>query len=162
MKRLAALAFILLLTAPLNALATAQEVSSTDLIENALTLDGETVTYTGEVIGDILKRGDHTWLNLSDGSNAIGIWVDTEQLGDVSIPGRYEEHGDEVRITGVFHRACREHGGDMDIHAENLELLRAGASVPVGIPAGRLILAVFLTAADIAVIVRLLQKWRRG
>ena len=81
MKKLAMITLALWLLLPFGALAEAREVTSTDLIENALALDGQTVTYTGEVVGDIMKRGDHTWLNLSDGSNAMGVWAETAALG---------------------------------------------------------------------------------
>jgi hypothetical protein len=154
MRKLALWLLALLLLQPVAGRAETAEVSSNDLIENALALDGQTVVYSGEVIGDIMKRGDYTWLNVSDGSNAMGVWVETALLGDVATPGRYGMHGDEVRVTGVFHRACAEHGGDMDIHAEKIELLGAGYPVSHGVQLWKLVLTlVFTSLSATAVIV---------
>ncbi len=122
------LAAVIMLSFPAMALATA--VSSTDLIEGAKDLNGREVVYAGEVIGDIMIRGDHAWVNISDGSNAIGVWLKAANMQGIAIPGRYGVHGDEVRLTGVFYRACPEHGGDMDIHARQAEILKKGFAVP--------------------------------
>jgi hypothetical protein len=114
---------------PASALAADDTVGSSDLIDNASEYDGQSVVYTGEVIGDIMNRGEYTWLNVSDGNNAIGIWVKSGDTGDLKTAGRYDAHGDTVRITGVFHRACADHGGDFDIHAEKVELIQKGYAV---------------------------------
>lgn len=109
------------------AMASASEVTSTDLIENGLSLDGQTVVYSGEAIGEILRRGDHAWVNVSDGVNAIGIWIDLDMFASITAVGRYGQTGDTLRITGVFHRACQEHGGDLDLHAEQLTVVKTGS-----------------------------------
>ena len=158
MRKLATLLLVALLLPPVWGLAEETAVTSNDLIENALSLDGATVSYTGELIGDILKRGDHTWLNVSDGNNAMGVWVETAQLGEITTPGRYGEHGDELRVTGVFHRACAEHGGDMDLHATQIELLQAGYPTAHRVQPWQLVAALVFTAADAAGIVWLLRK----
>jgi len=106
---------------PATAYAADTEVTSNDLIDKAKEYDGREVVYTGEVIGDILAQGDHTWINVSDGSNAIGIWVEAKDMQGIDTPGRYNMRGDTVRVTGVFHRACAQHGGDFDIHADKIE-----------------------------------------
>jgi len=102
------------------------EVSSSDLIERAADWDGKRVVYRGEAVGEAMKRGDFAWLNLHDGSNAIGVWCPFRFAERVRIPGDYFHSGDMVRVTGVFHRACPEHGGDLDIHAVSLDLASAG------------------------------------
>lgn len=104
----------------------AEDVGSNDLIENAQTYDGRQISYSGEVIGDILGAGDYEWLNVSDGANAIGVWIRRDLAHEVKFAGRYAWHGDTIRITGTFHRACPDHGGDFDIHAESIELIRHG------------------------------------
>lgn len=146
---------------PLGALAEAREANSTDLIENALTLDGQTIVYTGEVVGDIMKRGDHAWINLSDGSNAMGVWVETAALTGITVAGRYGQTGDTVRVTGTFHRACREHGGDMDIHADTLVRTASGSPVGHSVQWGRLIVAGVFTLADVVILTRVLMRRRR-
>src|SRR3989338_8359022 len=52
---------LLLLIFTLN-LCHAETLSSTELIENAKSLDGQTVDYKGEVITAILNRGEHSWI----------------------------------------------------------------------------------------------------
>ena len=97
------------------------EVSSADLIERSRAWDGNTVEYRGEAVGEVMKRGEHAWVNLHDGKNAIGVWCPFRLAERVRIPGDYFHSGDIVRVKGVFHRACPEHGGDLDIHAVALE-----------------------------------------
>jgi len=104
----------------------AQPVSSTELINNAKLYDGKIVNYEGEVIGDIMKRGDYAWVNVNDGVNAIGIWINTALLRDIGFTGSYKSVGDGIEATGVFRRACPEHGGDLDIHAQSIRKTGAG------------------------------------
>jgi aspartyl/asparaginyl-tRNA synthetase len=101
-----------------------------DLIENGKALDGKTVTIEGEAIGDMMKRGDYSWLNISDGSNAVGVWGKNSIIEEVTALGNYKQKGDTVKIQGEFHRACSEHGGDMDIHINNLTIIEKGQKVP--------------------------------
>jgi len=161
MKKLAMITLALWLLLPMGALAEARVVTSTDLIENALVLDGQTVSYTGEVVGDIMKRGDHTWLNLSDGSNAMGVWMETTALGEIAIAGRYGEKGDTVQVTGTFHRACREHGGDLDIHADTLTVVTAGSPVEHDVHWGRLMAAGVFVILDVVILTKVLMKRRK-
>lgn len=110
--------------------AEALTVSSRDLIENAKAYTEQTIQYEGEIVGDILWRGDHAWVNLSDGSNAIGVWLTRDQLPATVTPGRYQMKGDTLQVVGEFHRACAEHGGDYDIHASQVTLTLPGHPVP--------------------------------
>lgn len=132
-KLIAAIALGVLLL-PLTAFAVSSTVSSTELIEKSKEYNGRTVDYTGEVIGDLMIRGDHAWVNVNDGSNAMGIWITVQQAADINNLGCYDVKGDEVRISGVFERACKEHGGDMDIHATTIEVLAKGHKLnsPIG------------------------------
>ncbi len=97
-----------------------------DLIENGKALDGNEVILLGEAIGEPMKRGDYTWVNISDGSTAIGIWIKTSDAQKISFYGNYKTKGDKVKILGQFHRACPEHGGDMDIHSLSIEIVEKG------------------------------------
>ncbi|MDD2690051.1 MAG: DNA-binding protein [Candidatus Omnitrophica bacterium] len=111
---------------PLSTVCFAQALSSTELINNAKQLDGRTVVYEGEVIGDIMVRGNYAWLNVNDADNAIGIWMNAALIKDIVYSGSYKSAGDIVEIVGVFHRACPEHGGDLDIHAQGLRKISSG------------------------------------
>jgi hypothetical protein len=107
----------------------AQPISSTELINSAKQYDGKTVAYEGEVIGDIMVRGEYAWLNVNDGQNAIGIWMDKDLTKDILYTGSHKFKGDWIEVTGVFHRACLEHGGDLDIHAQAIRKVRQGRQI---------------------------------
>jgi len=108
----------------------AQPVSSIELINNAKLYDGKLVTFEGEVIGDVMVRNEFAWINLNDGSNAIGIWIDKSLTKDIIYAGSYKYKGEWLEITGIFHRACLEHGGDLDIHAQGIHKIKSGRPVP--------------------------------
>ena len=101
-------------------------ISSNELIENAIKYDKQIVVYSGEVIGDIMKRGDNAWINVSDGNNAIGVWLPYSETKIIKYAGRYDYKGDTVKIEGIFNKACPEHGGDLDIHSKKIEVLKEG------------------------------------
>ena len=160
MKRLIYSMIFLLLLLPSGAAAETGVVTSTDLIEQSQSLDGLTITYTGEVIGDIMQRGAYTWINVSDGTNAIGVWTPTALLGDIQLAGRYATRGDVVTVTGVFNKACREHGGDLDIHALQIVLISKGYSTTHAINPYYIALTVFFVLVDIMIFARVLSKKR--
>jgi hypothetical protein len=107
----------------------AQPLSSSELITNARHYDGKTVVYEGEVIGDIMRRGDYAWANIFDGQNAIGVWLPISLTEEISFGGDYKTRGDVLEISGVFHNSCLEHGGDLDIHAQAIRKVAAGRKV---------------------------------
>ena len=104
------------------------QISSSDLINNAKQYDGQEVSYTGEVIGDVMIRGKFAWINVNDTKNAIGIWLPADLAKEVSYTGSYKTKGDIVEAKGKFNRACIEHGGDLDIHANSLQVIEKGAN----------------------------------
>jgi hypothetical protein len=106
--------------------ASAQSISSDELINNAKLFDGKSVVYIGEVVGDIMIRGEYAWINVLDGKNAIGIWAGKDLVKDIAYMGSYKFKGDVVEVSGIFHRACLQHGGDLDLHAQSLTKIIAG------------------------------------
>jgi len=108
----------------------AQALSSAELINNAKNYNGQIVVYRGEVIGDVMRRGKFAWVNVNDGKNAIGIWIEFSQTKDIIYTGSYKAKGDVIEVNGIFHRACPEHGGDLDIHAQESLILEKGAPLP--------------------------------
>ncbi|MFA5410737.1 MAG: DNA-binding protein [Candidatus Omnitrophota bacterium] len=104
----------------------AQAISSSELINDAEFYDGKIVVYAGEVIGDVMVRGESAWLNISDGENAIGVWLNKNLVKDILYTGSYKSRGDWLEVTGFFQRACPEHGGDLDIHAQALRQISPG------------------------------------
>ncbi|MDD5115539.1 MAG: DNA-binding protein [Candidatus Omnitrophica bacterium] len=121
-----------------------QALSSGELIKEASKYDGKTVTYAGEVIGDIMRRGESAWVNISDGNNALGVWMSAREAKEIEFAGNYKNQGDSLEVTGVFHRACLEHGGDMDIHAKKLRKLATGKEIKRALDAGKKKLGIVL------------------
>ena len=106
-----------------------QGVSSNELLNGAKQYDGKLITYSGEVIGDVMNRGEIAWVNINDGDNAIGAWMSASLAKEITFTGSYKSRGDNIEVSGIFHRACLEHGGDLDIHAQTLRRLASGRIV---------------------------------
>ncbi len=106
-----------------------ESVSVAQLVEEAAKNDGREVLIEGELIGDLMVRGDHLWLSLLDKGTAVGVWAEKSRIPPIRFLGAYGVQGDTVRIRGVMHRACPDHGGDLDIHAKAVELLKRGGVV---------------------------------
>ena len=107
----------------------AQSISSNELINNAKKYDGKPVVYTGEVIGDVMLRKENAWVNVNDGDNALGVWMSASSAKEINYTGSHKSIGDKIEITGIFHRACLEHGGDLDIHAESMRKIESGSMI---------------------------------
>lgn len=114
-----------------------QPVSSSELIRNAAQYDGKSVAFAGEVIGDVMVRGDYAWVNVFDGNNAVGIWVKKELTSEIFFTARYKSKGDVIEVTGIFRRACPQHGGDLDIHADSLRKIVAGRKLTERLNSGK-------------------------
>ena len=110
-----------------------------ELVEKASTYDGKEVTVRGEIIGDVMRRGDHVWLNILQDGTAIGVWAEEGLLPNLSFIGNYSARGDEVIVAGIMRRACPEHGGDLDIHAESISLEKRGTPLAHKVDSTRLI-----------------------
>lgn len=145
MKRLLLMLLIVAACVGLPSAAAAADVSSTVLIEKPAVWDGRVVTFTGEAVGEAMARGDEVWLHLNDdaytdGSIATGaepqgynsglpVVVAAQDAEIVTVFGDYRHQGDIVQISGVFNAACPEHGGDMDVHVTEINVLRAGSTL---------------------------------
>ena len=127
------------------------------LIEQAKALDGQVVVFQGEVIGDMMRRQDHYWINVSGNGTAIGVWITAGQRKSISLSGQYGVIGDEVKIIGRFSQACPEHGGDLDIHAISVEIVSPGAAVADQLNTGRLALAAALLVLALIALVLLIR-----
>lgn len=154
-KIIKALIVILFLTSPFSIKVKAESslTDINDLIENAKELDGQEVTVQGEAIGERMDRGNYSWININDGTNAIGIWLDGSEADKVSNYGNYKFIGDTVKITGVFHRACKEHGGEADLHSISLEIVKDGYQVKEQISQVKILSAIILTPLALLILV---------
>ena len=122
-------------------LAADNAVTVNELIENSADYNGKSVSITGEAIGECLERGNNAWVNISDGSNAIGIWMTKEEAEGITYYGDYKYTGDTLAITGIFYEGCKEHGGEPDIHCSTLIISHKGEIKSEKIPAAKIILA---------------------
>jgi hypothetical protein len=134
-----------------------------DLVEKSMEYDGQTVSIQGEAIGEVLERGEYAWVNISDGGNAIGIWMTLDDAEKIEFFGDYKNIGDTLLITGVFSRNCAEHGGEVDIHCGMLEILSPGHHVPESVPSAKIMITLFLTIlATMAVIITFVLRKKRA
>jgi len=141
--------------------AAGQLLTAEELFAGARDHDGEVVEFEGEAIRAVLPRGDHAWVNLYDGTGAIGVWVPLEATVEVRYAGTYKVRGDRVRVRGVFRRACPEHQGALDIHADTLAVVAAGGPVEESLDAGKVFaLAVLLGVLSCLLIYNLLNRKR--
>jgi len=129
-----------------------ETIKINDLIENAAAMDNREVTVQGEAIGEALERGEYAWINISDMTNAIGVWVKRSDIRPIEFYGDYKNRGDTVQITGVFHKACTEHGGDVDIHCSRIEIVETGHYTAEQLSIHKLIFAALAILAFIFVL----------
>ncbi len=135
--RLVIFAILLISFVSLIAAFASDNVSSAGLIEKAKEYNGKNVTYRGEIIGEVMKRGNFAWVNLHDGENAIGVWLPVDLTKNIIYTGSYKAKGDIFEAYGVFNRSCAEHGGDLDIHAQAFTKIASGRSVTEEINQGK-------------------------
>ena len=136
--------FVLLFILFIRPFSYAQSIPSSELINQAKQYDNTDVSFEGEVIGDIMIRREFVWINVNDGVNAVGIWADKNLAKQVIYTGSHNFRGDTVKATGVFHRSCPEHGGDLDIHAISVEKTNSGMCICEPMNKVKLFLAIVL------------------
>jgi hypothetical protein len=100
-----------------------------DLIKDSHVYDQKPIVIQAEVILEVLERDDYAWINVNDGSNAIGVYLPIEMTKDLDVFGDYNHIGDIVLVEGIFYRNCDEHGGEIDIHATSLTIVKEGYKV---------------------------------
>lgn len=149
-----------------------ERISIRDLIENLEHYDGKVVAVEGEVVGDVMRRRGGAWITVNDDPYSersleeggefadvtnigIGIWVAPEMADLIKVTGSYKNKGDRVKVVGVFHRVCGEHGGDTDIHALNLQVLDRGRPIRHVLHWWKLLLAALMTVVALS-----LWRWK--
>ncbi len=104
-------------------------ISLEDLTKEASLYDGKKVEVKGEIL-DILEKQNGAWLNIIDDSASIGVWVkDKEIIPPIEYFGSYKERGAILKIEGVFYKSCKEHFGQTDVHALDINVLEKGKEV---------------------------------
>ena len=144
-------------------------------------LDGRTVTYVGEVVGDVLRRDGGAWVQLNDDdyaleigplgahrerrgfSSGLAVWLPDGLHESLGPPGRHGRRGAVVLVEGVLLRADPADGGGMSIRAEELTLLASPVATapPIDRPLA-ISAAVALLAAAISGVWARLRARRRA
>lgn len=94
-------------------------------------LDGATVSFSGEVVGDVMNADEgHKWVNLlaTDGS-CIGVLVDDEMARRISNKGDYSTTGTTLQVRGIYSIDCKDHQGELDVHAIDARVLDPGGDI---------------------------------
>lgn len=159
-KVLSILVAVLLLAGPVAASATGA-FSPDELIGLERYMDGRRITIQGEAIGEELRAGqDYRWVNLLGESVAVGVYMHEMDAAMIDSYGSYRRTGDIVRVTGILNIACDEHGGDLDVHAEIVEVVEEGQPISRELEAWKLL----LIGAGLAVFAAqtLVYRWLRA
>ena len=105
--------------------------SISELLSASSRMDGDKVSISGEVVGYAAKAGTgHSWLNIQDQEGkVISVYVRNSLAERVGTFGKYGTQGDKVELSGVYHRACPAHAGELEIHAVSLNVKVEGCPV---------------------------------
>ncbi len=113
----------------LSSTKTYREVSVSGLLSASERLDGETVSFEGEAIGEPLNNDPgYKWVNIAQDGAMVGVRLSDEQASAISAYGSYGHTGDTVRVEGSYNLDCPSHGGQIDVHADSVSVLSEGSS----------------------------------
>lgn len=114
----------------------------TDLINNALKLDKQEIELQGEVVGEIIERDNgKCWINIYDGSGAIGVYINLEEAKKIGIFGTHKYKGDIVAIKGKLYANDESTGGELDVQGKSLRVVTPGHPILHPIPLWKIIFA---------------------
>lgn len=127
-------------------------------------LNNSDVSFSGEVVGDIMNAGEgYKWLNLRGSSNAVlSVYATDDQVSLIQYMGDYHDTGTTLRIAGTYHIACPEHEGELDVHATSAEVVDSGGPVTRMVSPAKFGLATGLCALAVMVLAAFLwARWYR-
>lgn len=115
----------------------------TELINNALKLDKQEIELQGEAVGEIIERDNgKCWINIYDGSSAIGVFIDIAEAKKIGIFGTHKYQGDIVAIKGKLYANDEATGGELDVQGKHLKVLTPGHPILHPVPLWKVIFAV--------------------
>ncbi|MBP1742774.1 MAG: hypothetical protein H6Q48_5067 [Deltaproteobacteria bacterium] len=103
-----------------------------------------------------LNDDAYMWKNIEEGAQLGGynsghaVWVSVDLAMKIRYFGDFKHEGDVVKIVGTYNAACPQHGGDMDIHASTLDIVRVGHPVHDAFNTARTMVALFLLVVAFA------------
>ncbi len=101
-------------------------VTTQELIDHADKFDGRKVFLKGEAIGDVLPRGQWSWVNIQDDSNVIGVLLPRGIAEQIVFNGDYNNRGDVLEASGIFFRADPLTAGELCVRAQGIKILKRG------------------------------------
>lgn len=143
-------------------------VTSYQLFNCPRAFDRLTVSFTGEVIGDLITRRGGVWVQVNDDpyaltygpivghsahvgfNSGIAVWLPDGTHELIEMLGRPATRGDVIRIVGTFYRADPNDGGGLTIRAESTELVAPGFVVDEPLHTLQLVVAGVLTVLSVA------------
>lgn len=127
--------------------------------------DNRAVSIQGEAIGaPLVADAGHKWVNVKSGDAMIGVLMTSAQVDMIQSYCAYERTGDIVAVDGVFHIACASHGGELEIHADQIEVVSLGSSwsTPASISSFVWGLALLAVGAVLTVVRRKMRAGRKN
>ena len=104
----------------------AENTSLEDLFASPEEFSRQEVQIEGEVIGEALNDPQGIWLNVSTGTQQIGVFsASKEKVEEITYWGSYSATGDRVRVKGIFYKECPDHQIS-DLHLGSLEIVQEG------------------------------------
>lgn len=114
----------------------------TELINNALKLDKQEIELQGEAVGEIIERDNgKCWINIFDGSSAIGVYISIEEAKKIGIFGTHKQKGDIVAIKGKLYANDESTGGELDVQGTSLKVVTPGHPILYPVPLWKIIFA---------------------
>lgn len=138
----------------------AQNININDLITNPKEFNHKIISVKGEAIGESLKRDRHGWVNIKDSTNAIGVYMKSEDIKKIKVYGGYNQIGDKLEVEGVYNKACSEHMGDTDIHAIKVDIVESGIVIEPDVPSYKILIAVGLIMISFSINYILYKKYK--
>ena len=114
------------------------------LVNNMEQFDGKLVTIEAEAIGESMNRGNYSWINVADGTNAIGIWLKSSDAAKITNFGDYKHIGDTVQIVGMFSRNSLTNGGEVEIDCSSFKIVQKGYTLQEQVQTRKIFMATLL------------------
>lgn len=147
------LSILLVVALPFAYAGETETISLNELIENSQAYDGKVIQVQGEVLLEAMERDSSAWININDGTNAMGVYMPQESVQAIQHYGDYHTIGDTIHIEAVFNRSCKVHGGDMDLHFNKFIQITPGKVRVVPVIPYTIWIAIGLTLVTASIIV---------
>lgn len=143
-------------------------ITSSQVVDCPEAFDGRRVSYTGEVIGDLLQREGGAWVLVNDDDYALAVgplpghqvhrgtnsgltvWLPSELADRITGLGRPNQRGDIIHIQGHIRRTDPDDGGGLTLRADSLEVLEPAQRVNEPLHRPQAVLALTSLTAAIA------------